>query len=75
MDCKKYFSEPEIPDQKKYEALRAYFSEGCGTQEEVARRFGYAIFTFRAIVRDFKSGKLELFVKKKKGNFSISCGK
>ena len=67
MDCKKYFSEPEIPDQKKYEALRAYFSEGCGTQEEVARRFGYAIFTFRAIVRDFKSGKLELFVKKKRG--------
>lgn len=67
MDCIKYFSEPKIPDQRKYEALRAYFLEKGVTQKEVARRFGYTLYTFQAVVRDFKNGKLQLFANKKRG--------
>ena len=36
-----YFTEPEEPTQRRYEALRAYFIEGL-TASEVAARFGYS---------------------------------
>jgi len=49
MDYKKYFQEPSTPDQRKYEALRAYFLEEGATQKEISKRFGYAKNTFPII--------------------------
>ncbi len=42
MDYKKYFLKPVNPDQRKHEALRAYFLEEEVTQKEIAKRFDYA---------------------------------
>ena len=67
MDYKKYFLEPSTPDQRKYEALRAYCLEEGVKQKEIAKRFGYTKYTFQAIVRDFKQQKLQLFPVKKRG--------
>ena len=67
MDYKKFFLKPTTPDQRKYEALRAYYLGEGVTQKEIAKQFGYAEPTFRAIVRDFKQQKLQLFPGKKGG--------
>ena len=67
MDYKKYFLEPTSTDQRKYEALRAYYLGEGVTQKEIAERFGYAKNTFQAIVRDFKQRKPQLFPEKKRG--------
>jgi len=67
MDPINYFLKPTIPDQRKYEALRAYYLGEGATQKEIAKRFGYTKHTFQAIVRDFKQQKLQLFHKKKTG--------
>ena len=40
------FLDPKAPRQRRYEALRARFVEGCPT-EEAARRFGYSHGSFR----------------------------
>ena len=71
MDCKiaykKYFLEPTTPDQRKYEALRAYYLEEGVTQKEIAKRFGYAENTFPAIVREFKRQRQQFFPGKQRG--------
>ena len=64
---KKYFLEPATPDQKKYEALRAYYLEDDVTQNDIAERFGYSENTIQAIVRDFKQQKQQFFPGKKRG--------
>ncbi len=67
MDLLQYFLEPRTPDQKKYDALRAYYLEEGATQKKIAKRFGYALPTFKCIVSDFKQGKLKFFPEKKTG--------
>ena len=67
MDYKTYFLKPSNPDQKKYEALRAYYTGKGVTQKEIAKRFDYAENTFSAIVSDFKQEKFEFFPVKKTG--------
>ena len=50
MDPLQYFLKPNTLDQKKYDALRAYYLEEGTTQKKIAERFGYALPTFN---RDF----------------------
>ncbi len=65
-DLVQYFAKPSNPDHKKYEALRALFLEKV-SKEEVSEKFGYEDNTLRAIIRDFKQGKLIFFPLKKPG--------
>ena len=46
------FLDPKSPRQRRYEALRARFVEGCPT-EEAARRFGYSHGSFRNLCSQF----------------------
>lgn len=60
------FVEPAHPNQRRYEALRAYLVEGA-TAAEVADRFGYTPQSLRALVKDWRAGKLVLFADPKPG--------
>lgn len=51
--CIRYFQEPVLTQQRHYEALRAFFLEGCSLHE-VAHRFGYTYHTAQSLVRDFR---------------------
>ncbi|HVC07784.1 MAG TPA: hypothetical protein VND98_09405 [Solirubrobacterales bacterium] len=60
------FTAPEAPNQRRYEALRAYFVEGASAQQ-VAERFGYARSTVETLVRDHRAGRLSLFASSRPG--------
>jgi len=47
-----YFSQPQSTPHRRYEVCRAYFLERQ-TDRQVAGRFGLAVTTVRAMVRDF----------------------
>ena len=47
-------------NQRRYEALRAYFTEGL-TYEQAGARFGYTRWAMIDLVRQHRAGKLELF--------------
>src|SRR5260370_7770226 len=59
------FTSPAQVNQRRYEALRAYFTEGL-TYEQAGARFGYARWTMINLVRDYRAGKLELFAPPRK---------
>lgn len=48
-----FFIFPVLPQQRQYEALRAFFIEHS-TATEIAGRFGYTVMTVYSLVRDFK---------------------
>ena len=51
--CRKFFSRPTNPFQRRYEALRAVFvEERC--QKEVAEQFGFEYSTMRQLVYEFR---------------------
>jgi hypothetical protein len=52
-------------NQRRYEALRAYFTEGL-THEQAGARFGYARWAMINLARDWRAGKLELFAPPRK---------
>lgn len=55
------FTAPSQPNQRRYEALRAYFVEGASASE-VAQRLGYTRASVETLVRDYRHGRLgELF--------------
>jgi hypothetical protein len=61
------FTRPAQPNQRRYEALRAYFVEGASAQE-VAERLGYTRASVETLVRDFRARRLgELFVASRPG--------
>jgi transposase len=61
------FTRPSQPNQRRYEALRAYTVEGASAAE-VAERLGYTRATVEALVRDWRKGRLgELFVAPRPG--------
>jgi transposase len=60
------FSAPAEPNQRRYEALRAYFLEAASA-EAVAARFGYTRSTVETLVRDFRAGRLQLFASSRPG--------
>jgi transposase len=55
-----YFTAPAHPNQRRYEALRAYFTEGL-TVAEAGARAGYTRSSMASLLRDFRAGRLELF--------------
>jgi hypothetical protein len=57
---REYFTRPSQPNQRRYEALRAYFTEGLSVAEAGARA-GYTRSAMASLLRDFRAGKLELF--------------
>jgi transposase len=55
-----YFTAPRNPNQRRYEALRAYFTEGL-TVAEAGARAGYTRSSMASLLRQFRAGRLELF--------------
>ena len=60
-----FFTAPEQVNHRRYEALRAFFVEGL-THAEVAERFGYTRWAMVNLVRDYRTGKLDLFAPARK---------
>ena len=60
-----WFTSPHQVNQRRYEALRAYFTEGL-TYAEAGERFGYTRWAMINLVRDHRAGKLELFAPPRK---------
>jgi hypothetical protein len=54
------FAHPAHPNQRRYEALRAYLYEGAPLGQAAAR-FGYTPATLESLARDLRAGKLVLF--------------
>ena len=48
------------PNQRRYEALRAYFTEDL-TVAEAGARADYTRASMASLLRDFRAGKLQLF--------------
>ncbi len=60
-----WFTAPEQVNQRRYEALRAYYVGGL-SYAEAGKRFGYTRWSMINLVREHKAGKLELFAPAKK---------
>ena len=54
------FAHPGQPNQRRYEALRAYLYQGASLAQ-AADRFGYTPATLETLARDLRAGKLALF--------------
>jgi hypothetical protein len=54
------FTSPQQVNQRRYEALRAYFVDGL-SYAEAGARFGCTRWAMINLVRDYRAGKLELF--------------
>ncbi|MFW0860481.1 MAG: helix-turn-helix domain-containing protein, partial [Dehalococcoidia bacterium] len=65
-DLTSFFDQPLSNRQKQYEAVRAIIKDGM-LAEAVAGKFGYKTSTIYALVRDARSGKLDLFPPVPKG--------
>lgn len=61
-----YFLEPAGPSQRRYEALRAYFTEDMPASE-VADKFGYSTASIHQMATLLRKGKLELFTDPRPG--------
>ena len=65
-DLKLFFSSPQIPAQRQYEALRAYVMEGL-TARQAAERYGFTESSLYALAHDLRAGTLELFSRRLTG--------
>ena len=61
-----YFLEPDSSQQRRYEALRAYFVEDLPASQ-VADRYGYSTASVHQMATLLRSGKLQLFAHTKPG--------
>jgi len=61
-DIRTFFSQPASPLQKQYEAIRAIVIDRQ-PPKVVAERFDYSVNTLYSMMRDVRSGKLNLFPK------------
>jgi hypothetical protein len=59
------FTRPALVNQRRYEALRAWFVDGL-SYAEAGERFGYTRWAMISLVREHKAGKLELFAPPRK---------
>jgi transposase len=59
-DGAEWFTAPAQVNHRRYEALRAYFTEGL-SYAEAGARFGYTRWAMIDLVRQWRAGKLELF--------------
>ena len=60
-----WFTAPRQVNQRRYEALRAYYVDGL-TYEQAGARLGYTRWAMVDLVRQHRAGKLELFAAPKK---------
>jgi hypothetical protein len=60
-----WFTAPAQINQRRYEALRAYFVDGL-TYEQAGAKFGYTRWAMIDLVRQHRAGKLQLFAPPKK---------
>ena len=60
-----WFTFPQQVNHRRYEALRAYFTEGL-TYAEAGERFGYTRWAMINLVREYRAGTLELFAAPRK---------
>jgi len=60
-----WFTSPRQVNQRRYEALRAYFVDGL-SYAEAGARFGYTRWAMINLVREYRAGKLELFTPPRK---------
>jgi hypothetical protein len=60
-----WFITPAQVNQRRYEALRAFFVDGL-TYAQAGERFGYTRWAMINLVREHKAGNLELFAPPKK---------
>ncbi len=61
-----YFLQPDGSQQRRYEALRAYFVDGLPASQ-VADRYGYSTASVHQMATLLRSGKLRLFAHTKPG--------
>jgi transposase len=61
-----YFLQPDSSQQRRYEALRAYFVDGLPASQ-VADRYGYSTASIHQMATLLRSGKLHLFAQTKPG--------
>src|SRR6266568_1275204 len=59
-DEARWFTDPGQVNQRRYEALRAYFVDGL-TYAQAGKRHGYTRWAMINLVREHRAGKLELF--------------
>jgi hypothetical protein len=59
------FTAPQPVNQRRYEALRAYYVDGL-SHAQAGARFGYTRWAMVDLVRQHKAGKLELFAAPRK---------
>jgi transposase len=64
-DQAEWFTVPDDPNQRRYEALRAFHVEGL-THAQAADRFGYTRWGMVDLVRRHRAGTLELFAPPRK---------
>lgn len=62
---REWFTAPEQVNQRRYEALRAFFVEGL-THAQAGQRFGYTRWAMVNLVREHRAGRLELFAPPRK---------
>ena len=55
-----FFTAPAQPNQRRYEALRAYFVERVSVAQAGAR-VGYTRSSMASLLRDFRAGKIQMF--------------
>jgi hypothetical protein len=55
-----FFTAPAQPNQRRYEALRAYFVERVSVAEAAARA-GYTRASMATLLRDFRAGRVQMF--------------
>jgi hypothetical protein len=60
-----WFTAPEQVNQRRYEALRAFFVDGA-SHAEAGARFGYTRWAMVNLVREHRAGRLELFTPPRK---------
>jgi hypothetical protein len=54
------FTAPELVNQRRYEALRAFYVDGL-THAQAGQRFGYTRWAMVNLVREHRAGRLDLF--------------
>ena len=60
-----WFTSPQQVNQRRYEALRAYFVDGL-SYAQAGARFGYTRWAMINLVREHRAGNLELFAPPRK---------
>ena len=59
------FTTPGSVNQRRYEAIRAFFVEGL-SYSQVGARYGYTRWAVIDLVRQWRAGKLDLFAPPRK---------